>query len=74
MSRMDLNRLASKIVKESTDPDAHRADKAAPSPEAVRAARRRGGVAGGRSRAAKLTPEQRSESARRAAQARWGKS
>src|SRR5215207_7531320 len=45
MSRMDLNRLASKIVKESTDPDAHRADKAAPSPEAVRAARRRGGVA-----------------------------
>jgi hypothetical protein len=34
---------------------------------------RRGGLKGGRARAAKLTPEQRSESARKAAEARWSK-
>lgn len=34
---------------------------------------RKGGLKGGRARAAALTPEQRSESARRAAQARWDK-
>lgn len=32
-----------------------------------------GGPKGGRNRAAKLTPEQRSESARKAAIARWAK-
>jgi hypothetical protein len=46
-----------------------------PDADAVRAAAaelgRRGGAAGGRARAAKLSPEQRSEIARRAAQARW---
>jgi hypothetical protein len=35
---------------------------------------RRGGKKGGPARAAKLTPEQRSESARRAVQTRWAKS
>lgn len=34
---------------------------------------RKGGKRGGPARAAKLTPEQRSESARRAVQARWAK-
>ena len=33
---------------------------------------RRGGLKGGRARADKLTPEQRSAIARRAAAARWG--
>jgi hypothetical protein len=32
---------------------------------------RKGGLKGGRARAAKMTPEERSEAARRAAQARW---
>lgn len=32
---------------------------------------RKGGLKGGKARAARLTPEQRSEAARRAAQARW---
>lgn len=32
-----------------------------------------GGLKGGKARAEKLTPEQRSEIARKAAQARWGK-
>jgi hypothetical protein len=35
---------------------------------------RKGGKKGGPARAAKLTPKQRSESARRAVQARWAKS
>jgi hypothetical protein len=34
---------------------------------------RRGGKVGGKARAAKMTPEQRSESARKAAEARWSK-
>lgn len=33
---------------------------------------RRGGLIGGKARAAKLSPEQRSEIARAAARARWG--
>lgn len=59
---MDMNRLAAKIVKESTDPDAHEK----PDPVAVER-----GQKGGRARAARLTAGQRSEAARRAAQARW---
>lgn len=34
---------------------------------------RRGGLKGGKARAAKLTKEERSESAKKAAQARWSK-
>jgi hypothetical protein len=34
---------------------------------------RRGGLVGGKARAAKLTPQERSESARKAAEARWRK-
>ena len=34
---------------------------------------RRGGLKGGPARAAKMTPEERSESARKAAKARWDK-
>jgi hypothetical protein len=34
---------------------------------------RRGGLKGGTARAKALTPEQRKESARKAAEARWGK-
>jgi len=59
---VDLNKLAAKIVRESVDPDAReRRD-----PAAVE----RGGK-GGRTRAERMTPEERSASARRAAEARW---
>lgn len=34
---------------------------------------RKGGLKGGRARAAKMTPEQRAETARKAAKARWDK-
>jgi hypothetical protein len=33
---------------------------------------RKGGLKGGKARAASMTPDQRSEAARRAAKARWG--
>jgi hypothetical protein len=59
---VDLNKLAAKIVRESTDPDAReRRD-----PAAVER-----GEKGGRARAQRMTAEERSEAARRAARARW---
>ncbi len=41
--------------------------------ELARRLGRRGGLKGGPARAAKMTPEERSESARKAAKARWAK-
>ena len=68
----DVNELAAQIVDEATseeplpDPDEGK------DPAAV-ALGRKGGLKGGKARAAKMTPEQRSEAARRAAKARWRK-
>jgi hypothetical protein len=67
----DLNRLASRIVDEATgnvevDPDDGK------DPAAV-ALGRKGGKKGGKARAAKMTPDQRSAAAKKAAQARWTK-
>jgi hypothetical protein len=65
----DLNKLAASIVNEATDPQPE------PTVDEVRAAARalgsRGGKKGGPARAAKLTPEQRAEIARKAAAVRW---
>ena len=67
----DLNQLAKSIVDESTgQTDAEPEDTR--DPMAVELGRR-GGLIGGRARAAKLTAEQRTEIARKAAQARWQK-
>ena len=65
----DLNRLATAIVQEATGeaPEEPPSDK---NPHAV-ALGRLGGQKGGAARAKKLTPEQRREIARRAAEARW---
>jgi len=60
----DVNVLAASIVEEAT--------KAGKDPLAV-ALGRRGGLKGGKARAAKMTPEQRSEAARKAARARWAR-
>ncbi|HUY98388.1 MAG TPA: hypothetical protein VMW47_12360 [Verrucomicrobiae bacterium] len=67
----DLNALAQAIVTEATEgaPPEPESEK---NPAAV-ALGRLGGQKGGKARAAKLTPEQRSESARRASRARWGR-
>jgi hypothetical protein len=67
----DPNQLAKMIVDMSTgviEEDA--ASKKRKRPTAQRA----GGLAGGKSRAKKLTPEERRDIARLAAQARWKKS
>ncbi len=59
----DLNQIAHRIVRESTEP------KAPEAPAQVNG--RSGGLKGGKARAEKLTPAQRSEIARKAARARW---
>jgi hypothetical protein len=65
----DPNQLAKSIVDEATG------EKPKQQPEkdplAVELGRR-GGLKGGKARAAKLTPEDRRRIARRAAEARWG--
>jgi hypothetical protein len=61
----DLNRMAYRIVRESTEPR--------PSETPAQSTGREGGLKGGKARAQKLSPEQRSEIARKAAQARWSK-
>lgn len=71
----DFNSLAHQLVAELTGT-------AEPQPElepedplraAAAALGRRGGLKGGKARAAKLTPEERSEIAKKAAAARWKK-
>jgi len=71
----DPNQLAKAIVDEATDQTPPDPEESAPvddgkNPAAV-ALGRLGGKKGGKARAAKLTEEQRSEIARKAAQARW---
>jgi len=66
----DPNQLGKLIVDiatgETTEPDAY----AGKDPAAV-ALGRKGGLKGGKARAAKMTPQQRRESAQHAATARW---
>ena len=64
---MDANQLAARIVADATG-DAPR--KRRKNPAAV-ALGRKGGLKGGRARADSLSPEERSEIAKRAAAARW---
>ena len=66
----DLNKLAADIVREATSEEPAADPDEGKDPAAVELGRR-GGRKGGRARAEKLTPEQRSELARKAAQARW---
>ena len=67
--KLDLNQLATRIVGEATDeiePEAIDEKK-----KAAIESGRLGGLKGGKARAEKLTPEQRSEIAKKAALARW---
>ncbi|HEU5270797.1 MAG TPA: hypothetical protein VFU36_12795 [Jatrophihabitans sp.] len=70
----DLNALAASIVRDSTDEDKDEVTEPddGKDPAAV-ALGRRGGLKGGKARAEKLTPEQRTAIARKAAEARWGR-
>jgi hypothetical protein len=65
----DLNELARQIVDEATG-EAEPIKPVEKDPAAV-ALGRRGGLKGGRARAEKLTPEERSDAARKAALSRW---
>jgi hypothetical protein len=68
----DLNRLAASIVADSTDEDRDETPTDDGKDPAAVALGRKGGLKGGKARAEKLTPEQRSEIARVAARKRWG--
>lgn len=65
--RKDINETAFSIVQIAT----REAEK--PVPTKAQETGRQGGLKGGKSRAAKLTPEQRAEIAKKAAQSRWKK-
>ena len=66
----DLNALAASIVADATDEDKAEPVDDGKDPAAVSLGRK-GGLKGGKARAAKLTPERRSEIARKAAAVRW---
>jgi hypothetical protein len=70
----DPNQLAAEVVRRATEEraDDSVSDTTRKNPAAVELGRL-GGLVGGRARADKLTPEQRTEIARKAAQARYGK-
>jgi hypothetical protein len=67
----DLNRLAASIVADATAEDDEQDDPYEGKDPAAVELGRKGGLKGGRARAEKLTPERRSEIARKAAAARW---
>lgn len=69
----DPNQLAKLIVSIATGEVEDENPDAGKDPAAVSLGRK-GGLKGGKARAAKLTPEQRKEIAQLAAQARWKKS
>jgi hypothetical protein len=73
-SRMprDPNQLAKKIADMAWGEAEAEPEKPAKNPNAV-ALGKLGGAKGGKARAAKLSPEQRSEIAKKAAGARWSK-
>jgi hypothetical protein len=69
----DLNSMAAAIVGQATDPDDQGDDPyEGKNPAAVELGRL-GGRKGGKARASKLTPEQRSAIAKKAAAARWSR-
>lgn len=66
----DLNSLAASIVNDATDEDKAEPADDGKDPAAV-ALGRRGGLKGGKARAAKLSAQRRSAIAKQAAAARW---
>lgn len=68
----DANELAKQIVGEAVGDEPPYDPEAGKDPAAV-ALGRKGGLKGGKARAAKMSPEERSEAARKAAAARWAK-
>lgn len=70
--KRDINELAKSIVDSATGENSQETpSKESKNPAAVELGRL-GGLKGGKARAKKLSPEQRSEIARKAARKRWG--
>lgn len=69
----DVNELARQVVDEATGNAPETPESSGGKDPAAVALGRRGGLKGGKARAEKMTAEERSESARRAAQARWSR-
>jgi hypothetical protein len=67
MPRKDFTQIAFAVVQQATG------EVVKPEPTAKAKAGRKGGLKGGKVRAAALTPEQRSKIAKKAAAARWRK-
>jgi hypothetical protein len=69
--KLDFTQIAFQVGQKAAhlEPPAKEAEPLPPKAEAGR----KGGLKGGKARAAKMTPEERRESARKAAAARWGK-
>lgn len=65
----DLNALVASIVDEATGEASPQESEKDPAAVALG---RKGGLKGGKARAKKMSSEERTESARRAARARWG--
>lgn len=68
----DVNELAKQLVAEATG-DAPKLDPDAGKDPAAVALGRKGGLKGGKARAERMTPDERSEAARKAAAARWSR-
>ncbi|MCZ7597829.1 MAG: histone H1 [Gammaproteobacteria bacterium] len=68
----DTNQLAKYIADLATGQIEEEQPEEGKDPAAV-ALGRKGGLKGGKARAAKMTPEERREAARKAAKARWGR-
>ena len=68
----DVNALAASIISQATGEETPKAEDSEKNPYAVELGRL-GGKKGGKARAEKLSPEQRREIAKKAAQARWQK-
>lgn len=69
--RLDLSQLAKRIVDEATGQIARTPPPNEGKDPAAVALGRKGGLKGGKARAAAMTKKERSESARKAAKARW---
>lgn len=67
----DINQLAASLVADATGE--HKPDETPQKNKAAVELGRLGGLKGGKARAEKLTPEQRSEIAKKAAKTRWEK-
>jgi hypothetical protein len=68
---VDINKLAAFIVDQAINEDKPKESEQPEKNKAAQELGRLGGLKGGKARAEKLTPEQRSEIAKKAAQARW---